>query len=67
MQEKGYARITDNLELDAPTCEWTASNQWQSVGFEPQDEDDKELRAPVHYIYNKSPQIFTGMTETYLS
>lgn len=40
---EGYARITDNPDLDAPTCEWTASNEWTSVGFEPQDEDDKEL------------------------
>lgn len=30
---------------------------------------ENNLRMYVHYyyIYNKSPQIFTGMTETYLS
>ncbi len=40
---EGYARITDNPDLDAPTCEWTASNQWQSVGFDPDDEDEADL------------------------
>lgn len=39
---KGEARIDDNRDLD-PAGSWTASNEWTSVGFEPQDEDDKEL------------------------
>ena len=38
---KGEARIDDNRDLDSAGS-WTASNEWTSVGFEPQDEDDKE-------------------------
>lgn len=40
---EGYSRINNDIDLAPATSDWSAGNEWMSVGFDTDDEEDEEL------------------------